>query len=113
MASPAIQILVLHGWLGLSAHADLRTLSACFVNLDTAHTHPVGVRQLGPGEAHGLGPEVVGHLGSDDLGVAKEGWTGVLTFILDCSVLSAVEMSILQHKNYDNAPVALLFSIQE
>ena len=78
MASSAVQVFVLEGWLCLRAHADT-----------------IRVRQLSSCVTHCLGPEVVSQLGSDDLSVTKEGGAWVLTFILYGSILCSMEMSIL------------------
>ena len=75
-----IQVLVLEGWLGSSAH-----------------THPITVSKLRPGVAHGLGPEEVSLLGGDDHRVVEEGGAGVLSLVLDCAVQSAVEMCVLKY----------------
>ena len=79
MASPAVKGLVLECWLGSGAH-----------------TGTLRVTQLSSGVPHGLGPEIVSQLGSDDLGIAKEGRSGVLTLVLDSSILCAMEVSILK-----------------
>ena len=78
-----------------------------FTNAD-----PITVCQLGSCVSHGLSPDIVSSastafisvfgickknllLGRDDLRVVEEGWTRVLSLVLDRTVISAVEMGVL------------------
>ena len=70
--------------------------------LISAYAHTISIIQLVTSEPHCSGPEIISQLSRQNLSTIEEGWTRVGSFIGDCLIFSAMEVSILEWRCYNN-----------
>ena len=111
MTTSPRQILVLLCWLGSSSWQFDEVRNK--ILLLTTNIHPITVSHLRSSESHGPGPDVVSpeesilnflsslqvlQLSSEDLCILEEGRSRILSIVLDGSIISAMEVSVLKIK---------------